>query len=141
MRKIIFKLIVAMIVFPGASYGEVSSDPDTGNDLLNACEAFIEGPESVSNSSLQAKIDWVSESEFCSAYIRGVVEWNGYYEKYFENIIFKPIFCIGDNQVEINQLVQIAVNYMNDHPEELHDKGITILESAFRQAFPCSAYK
>ena len=141
MRQIILTLIVATILFPAASYGEVSSDPDTGNDLLNACEALIEGPESISNSSLQAKIDWVSESEFCYGYIRGVVEWNGNYEKYLENVIYKPIFCLGDNQVEINRLVQIAVNYMNDHPEELHKKGITILDSAFRQAFPCSANK
>ncbi|MEJ2136806.1 MAG: Rap1a/Tai family immunity protein [Desulfofustis sp.] len=139
MRKIILSLIVAALVFPTVSYGEVSSDPNTGNDLLNACEALIEGPESISNSSLQAKIDWVSESEFCYGYIRGVVEWNGYYEKYLENIIFKPIFCIGDNQVEINQLVRIALKYMYEHPEELHKKGITILDSAFSQAFPCSA--
>ena len=141
MRKIILILVIMMIVFPAVSYGEAISDPDTGNDLLNACKALIEGPESVSNSSLQAKLDWVSESEFCYAYIRGVVEWNGYYEKYFENMILKPIFCIGDTQVEIDQLVQIALKYMNDHPEELHKKGITILESAFRQAFPCSASK
>ena len=141
MRKIILIFIVGIIVFPAASYGEVSSDPDTGNDLLSACKAFIEGPESVGNSSLQEKIDWVSESGFCYAYIRGVVDWNGYYETYFENIIFKPIFCIGDSKVEINQLALIAVNYMNDHPEELHKRGIAILESAFRQSFPCSATK
>jgi hypothetical protein len=139
MRETILILIVAMIVFPALSYGEASSDPDSGNDLLKACEALIEGPESISNSSLQAKIDWVSESEFCYGYIRGMVEWNGYYEKYLENVIFKPIFCIGDNQVEIIQLVQIAIKYMNDHPDELHKKGLTILESAFSQAFPCSA--
>ena len=139
MRKIILSFIVVAIVFPATSYGEVSSNPDTGNDLLNACEALIEGPESISNSSLQAKIDWVSESEFCYGYIRGIVEWNGFYEKYLENVIYKPIFCIGDNQIETNQLVKIAIKYMNDHPEELNKKGITILDSAFRQAFPCSA--
>ena len=139
MRKIILSFIVVAIVFPAISYGEVSSNPDTGNDLLNACEALIEGPESISNSSLQAKIDWVSESEFCYGYIRGIVEWNGFYEKYLENVIYKPIFCIGDNQIEINQLVKIAIKYMNDHPAELNKKGITILDSAFRQAFPCSA--
>ena len=139
MRKLILILMGTMVVFPAFSYGELSSAPDSGNDLLSACEAFIEGPESISNSSLQAKIDWVSESEFCYGYIRGVVEWNRYYEKYLENIIFKPIFCIGDNQVEINRLIQIAIKYMNEHPEELNKKGTTILESAFRQAFPCSA--
>ena len=111
MRKIILSLLIAVIVIPAASYGEGSSDLDTGNDLLKACEALIEGPESISNSSLQAKIDWVSESEFCYGYIRGIVEWNGFYEKYLENVIYKPIFCIGDNQVDINQLVQIALNY------------------------------
>ena len=141
MQKIILSLIVAAIVFPAVSYGEGSSDLNTGNDLLNACEALIEGPESISNASLQEKLDWVSESEFCYGYIRGLVEWNGYYEKWLENVIYKPIFCIGDNQVEINQLVQIAIKYMNDHPEELHKKGIAILDSAFSQAFPCSANK
>ena len=140
MRKIILSLIVAAIVFPAVSYGEGSSDLDTGNDLLNACEALIEGPESISNSSLQAKLDWVSETEFCYGYIKGVVEWNGEYEKWLENLPIKPIFCIGDNQVEINQLVQIAIKFMNDHPEELNEKGITILNAAFSQAFPCSAY-
>ncbi len=139
MRMIILSLMVAAIVFPTVSYGEGSSVLDTGNDLLNACEALIEGPESISNSSLQAKLDWVSESEFCYGYIRGVVEWNGYYEKWLENVLIKPIFCIGDDQVEINQLVQIALKYMNDHPEELNEKGITILNSAFSQAFSCAA--
>ena len=139
MRKIVLMLIVAAIVFPVASHGEGNSDFATGKDLLNACKALIEGPESISNSSLQAKLDWLSESEFCYGYVRGVVEWNGYYEKWLENVLIKPIFCIGENQVEIDQLVQIAINYMNDHPEELHKKGIAILESAFSQAFPCSA--
>lgn len=141
MRLIILSLIVAAIVIPAASYGEGSAELETGKDLLNACEALIEGPESISNASLQEKLDWVSESEFCYGYIRGLVEWNGYYEKWLENVIYKPIFCIGDNQVEINQLVQIAIKYMNDHPEELHKKGIAILDSAFSQAFPCSANK
>ena len=140
MRKIILYLIVAVIVFPAVSYGEGSSDLYTGNDLLNACKALIEGPESISNSSLQAKLDWVSESEFCYGYIKGVVEWNGDYEKWLEDVPIKPIFCIGENQVEINQLVQIAIKFMNDHPEELNEKGITILNAAFSQAFPCSAY-
>ena len=44
MRKIILSLLVAVIIFPAASYGEGSSDLDTGNDLLKACEALIEGP-------------------------------------------------------------------------------------------------
>ena len=139
MGKIILSLMVAAFVFPTVSYGEGRLDLDTGNDLLNACEALIEGPESISNSSLQTKLDWVSDSEFCYGYIRGVVEWNGYYEKWLENVLIKPIFCIGDNQVEINQLAQIAIKYMNDHPEELNEKGITILNSAFSQAFSCAA--
>ncbi len=139
MRKIILYLIVAAIVVPAVSYGEGSSDLDTGDNLLNACEALIEGPESINNSTLQAKLDWVSESEFCYGYIRGVVEWNAYYEKWLENVPIKPIFCIGDNQVEINQLAKIAITYMNDHPEELNEKGMTILNSVLSQAFPCSA--
>ncbi len=139
MRKLMLSLIVAAIVFPAVSYGEGNPALDTGNDLLSACEALIEGPESISNLSLQAKLDWVSESEFCYGYVRGVVEWNGNYEKWLENVLIKPIFCIGDNQVEIDQLVKIAIKYMNDHPEELHKKGITVLDSAFSQAFPCSA--
>ena len=139
MRKFFLVLIVAALAIPAATYGEGNLDFDTGNDLLNACEALVEGPESISNSSLQAKLDWLSESEFCYGYIRGVVEWNGYYEKWLENVLIKPIFCIRDNQDEIDQLVQIAIEYMNDHPEELQKKGIAILESAFSQAFPCSA--
>ena len=63
MRKIILSLLVAVIIFPAAFYGEGSSDLDMGNDLLKACEVLIEGPESISNSSLQAKLDWLSESE------------------------------------------------------------------------------
>jgi hypothetical protein len=141
MRKIIFILMVAAIAFPVASHGEGNSDLTTGNDLLSACEALIEGPESISNSSLQAKLDWLSESEFCYGYIRGVVEWNGYYEKWLENVLIKPIFCIGENQVEINELVKIALKYMNNNTEELHKTSIAILESAFSQAFPCSAIK
>jgi len=139
MRKIILSLLVAAIIFPAASYGEGSSDLDTGNDLLEACEALIEGPESISNSSLQAKLDWLSESEYCYAYIKGVVEWNGYYEKWLESVPIKPIFCIGENQFEIDQLAEIAIKYMKDHPEELNKKGIAILDSAFSQEFSCAA--
>ena len=141
MRRIILILMVAAIAFPVLSFGEVSSNLDTGNDLLNACEALIEGFESIRNSSLQAKLDWHSKSEFCYGYIRGVVEWNGNYEKWLENVPIKPIFCIGSAQVNFNQLVRLAIAYMNDHPEELHEKGITVLESAFSQAFPCSTIK
>ena len=139
MRKIILSLLIAVIVIPAASYGEGSSDLDTGNDLLRACEALIEGPESISNSSLQAKLDWLSESEYCHAYIKGVVEWNGYYEKWLESVPIKPIFCLRDNQVEINQLAEIAIKYMKSHPEELNEKGIAILNSAFNQEFSCAA--
>ena len=139
MRKIILSLIVAAFVLPVVSYGEGHSEMDTGLDLFNACKALDEGPESVSNSSLQEKLDWVSQSEFCYAYIRGVVEWNGQYEAWLENVPIKPIFCIGDNQVEIDQLIKITINYMNDHPEELNGRGLTVLNSAFSHAFPCSA--
>lgn len=139
MRKIILSLLVAAIVIPAASYGEGSSDLDTGNYLLNACEALIEGPESISNSSLQAKLDWLSESEFCYGYIKGVVEWNGYYEKWLASVLIKPIFCIGDKTIDINELAQIAINYMKERPEELNKKGIAVLNSAFTQAFSCAA--
>ncbi len=138
MRKIILSLVVVAVVLPGFSYGEGHSELETGLDLFNACKALLEGPESVNNATLQAKLDWVSQSEFCYGYIRGMVEWNGYYEKWLENVPIKPIFCIGNNQVEINELIEIAMIYMNDHPDELNQKGLTVLSSAFSQAFPCS---
>ena len=130
-----------MIFLPVTSHGGDSSYLTTGNDLRNACEALMEGSEKLSSSSLQAKLDWVSESEFCYGYIRGMVEWNGHYEKWLENVLIKPIFCLADNKVDINQLIEIAINYMNDHPEELNENGMAVLNSAFSQAFPCSGNK
>ena len=67
------------------------------------------------------------------------MEWNGYYEKWLESVPIKPIFCIGENQFEIDQLAEIAIKYMKDHPEELNEKGIAILDSAFSQEFSCAA--
>jgi len=139
MRTII--VVLAAIVFPAASFGQGTSEFDSGHDLLAACEALTDGPESISTASLQEKLDWHSQSEFCYGYIRGVTDWNRSYEAWLKNVLYKPIFCIGDDQVKIDRLIKIAITYMHDHPEELDKKGIAVLESAFSEAYPCSTVK
>ena len=41
------------------------------------------------------------------------------------------------NASTVGQEVQVALKYLNDHPEKLHLLGATLIRSALFQAWPC----
>ena len=72
-----------------------------------------------------------TESLICLAYTAGVV--------HALNIKFILEASIPDG-VTNGQYMSIVINYMNNHPEKLHENAVFVIQAAIEKAFP-SLYK
>jgi hypothetical protein len=88
----------------------------SGNDLLRDCSDRNNVPS----------------FSFCLGYINGLRD----------GVVFaslgpgaKPPFEISD-RVELGQLKDVVVKYLNEHPEERHLHAAVLVESALAKAFP-----
>jgi Rap1a immunity proteins len=88
----------------------------SGNDLLRDCSDRNDGPS----------------FSFCLGYINGLRD----------GVVFasvglgaKPSFEISE-KVELGQLKDVVVKYLNEHPEERHSRAAVLVQSALVRAFP-----
>ena len=88
----------------------------TGNRLLEICTPVQTPP--------------------CYAYVEGVAD-------AFQSTTFSALrmqqnalFCLPQG-VTSRQLIDIAINYLRDHPEQRHDVASANVALAFANAFPC----
>ena len=84
-----------------------------GNELLAWCEA---------------------DNDACPGYIMGI---DDSHTAYLQVDSMEPKFCIPEG-VRANQLVKIAVKFLNDHPEDLHYPASIQVITALFEAFPAS---
>ncbi|MDI6623987.1 MAG: Rap1a/Tai family immunity protein [Brevundimonas sp.] len=89
----------------------------SGNDLLETCR-FNKGAGST-----------------CTAYVMGVVDTEintaGYQRR-------SQIFCIPDGATGV-QLADVAVRYLESHPETRHASAAGLVQAAMVEAFACAA--
>jgi len=48
-----------------------------------------------------------------------------------------PMYCLPQNGILIGQAVRVTVKWLRDHPEKLHQDGITLIWRAMAEGFPC----
>jgi hypothetical protein len=88
----------------------------SGNDLLRDCSDRND----------------VTSFSFCLGYINGLRD-----EMVFASVGLgaKPSFEISE-KVELGQLKDIVVKYLNEHPEERHQHAAGLVQGALARAFP-----
>jgi hypothetical protein len=91
-----------------------------GNDLLEDCSAVNEQSANFS-------------SGVCNGYIAGISE--------MADTILNPGFICPSDNITARQLVRIVIKYLNDHPEQLHERKPKVVLRALVEAFPCKKLK
>jgi hypothetical protein len=86
--------------------------------------------QAMDGNSLWQKCLPVDSQGFCLGYVRGVAE------------TLMPLvrICIPGN-VTIGQLRDVALKYLQEHPEQRHKHATSLLLSAFNGAWPCAPQK
>lgn len=110
------KLLTTALFF-ALSAAAAASTFRTGNDLLLSCKAADTFNQGV-----------------CNGYMTGVFDVEN---AFTEAGVSKRIFCIPAGATA-GQLQLVVIQYLEEHPEELHltAAGLTLL--AFQDAFPCN---
>ncbi len=70
----------------------------------------------------------------CRGYIIGALD---AYEAETEALHLKPAFCIPEG-VTVEQAADVAVQYMQEHPENRHTNAASLVWISVFQAFPCN---
>ncbi len=132
-RKKMKNYFVAVIFFLVCTSSAFGASTD-GNEVLGKCQTAIrvvdEGRLSQSDSS---------DSMWCMGWIEGVLDMNRLSELMVETGVSKkgdPYFCAPDG-IQVGQAVRVVVKYLQDHPEQLHARGIVLAVAALQKAFPC----
>jgi Rap1a immunity proteins len=91
----------------------------TGNDLWVWCQH--------TNASQQKPLD----AGLCTGYIWGVVD---------VFVDAKRMFCVpqGNSGVRTDQLLDVVLLYLRDHPETRHQPAPALVINALKEKFPCN---
>jgi Rap1a immunity proteins len=98
----------------------------TGNDLKPACVTYVGQHPADRGEALKAGV--------CMGFIDGWLQ----LATMIKSQLSEELFC-PPKGVTNRQVIDIAVKYMNDHPEKLHQPAAQILYDAVSDAFPCPA--
>jgi hypothetical protein len=93
--------------------------PGTGTALLEECTLALEQDlirvHQVTAGSMKVGV--------CMGYVQGVAD------AYAD--------ACPPEDVQAEQVIRVAVKYLNDHPEKLHLNRAALTKAALKQAFPC----
>jgi hypothetical protein len=108
-------LLLTLLLVLGVSGGGARAAFDDGNSLLSKCSGT----------------DYYSEG-ICDGYIRGVAD-------AFEAAanFFKPFKSCVPNGITQKQLVDVAVKFLKDNPQERHTSSAAQVFVAMNKAWPC----
>src|SRR3990167_9101772 len=105
--------------------GYASAQGMTGDELLKQC------------STQEGSVDWVRCEGFVHGVARGVTILSiALFQSHRDREDYPLLFCI-DKSVPPKKLIEIAVDYLRSHPNDLHYDAASELLLAFREAFPC----
>ena len=125
-------LLVLLFV---CSFSTAQNDPDihihgpSGNDLLSKCSGITNYNEQTGR--VDASAAW--PLGYCMGYISGMVD----SIDVLAAVTKRPGAFCAPVATTIPQLTRIIVKYGNDHPEELHLPGMSLITNALSSYFPC----
>jgi hypothetical protein len=93
------------------------------NPAFLGCKAFVE--------DLAKKAELVSAANFCSGVVHGLA--------YVGKILpAELIFCAPPTS-DARQLARVVINYIEAHPQRMHEDFRMLTLEAFHQAWPCKS--
>jgi hypothetical protein len=94
----------------------------SGNQLYDICRGF-----GLDGKPTDPPGVWLL---LCIGYLEAVAEATAW-----ENVPYRA--CLPPNNVEAWQLMDIAIQYLQKHPEQRHSAGSSLVARALSEAFPC----
>ena len=112
------RAIVMLLTFLWSS--PVPAVRHSGNSLLKLCTETADMYPFVQYS-------------MCIGYIQGVMDHDQVRADWKKTL---KTFCVP-NDVTNGQLRKVAMNYLNDYPEDLHLNAASLVATALYEAYPC----
>lgn len=119
MRTLLLMLAV-VAVLPAAA--AMQDDDKTGIALLRDCE-----------ESLRASGDF-ARAQYCSGVVEGTARTLAYLAR--ENALTTMRVCVPEDATG-DQLVQVVLQYLSEHPRELHRPDAELVTAALAAAYAC----
>jgi hypothetical protein len=115
---VIFIGVIFLLIGASAKAEELRND---GHALLQDCTEALK--EDQNKDSL--KVMW------CYGYLKGIGDMRA-----LNTMVSVPPDCTPQ-KVTIGQMTRIVVEYLQDHPKELHYLSASLVVKAITEAFPC----
>ena len=127
------KKIICCAVFYGVFINGLAFDGNTYVDFCKDYLATVKTPDDMRKAM---------RATSCMSYTRGAVEMAGLFHQRLNGIKdtfggSAIVFCIPDGVTQ-DQLIRVALKWMEDNPAMLHITASFHLMSAFKEAFPCT---
>jgi len=125
-----FTLLVVLLSFSLA--GNAAEDIQNGSKLLQNCNSYLK----LTGGSSNLKI--ALGAGLCLGTVRGIIDAGDIFDTFTGQTGKSPtsVFCVPEG-VSTDQGVRVVIKYLEEHPEDLHQRGTTLTVLALKQAFPC----
>ena len=127
MKKILLCFLV--VIFCGMS----SSALADGNELLKQCKAA----EHYMNEGQFKKDEDQIKVVFCMGIVEGVGSTMALLSSREDALDHKYRVCFPEYGITNRQAVRVVVNFLVNHPKDLHKNEVALLMAAFWDAYPC----
>ena len=121
MKKFVLLFVAAFLAFSSSSV---------------MAEGFVDGRE-ILGPCLQARDKMTTASHDagrCFGFLSGVAD---LYDIMTSEGLVKPSYCPPVN-VSLIRMINVVVNYLQQHPEDLHYSASSLVMAAYADAFPCA---
>jgi hypothetical protein len=125
MKRILIALSLVLVCTSFASAQDAAGKVE---DLVRKCT----DEPSVGGTDLE-KIKTVMDFGFCTGFFAGILDTNSF----IGALLGRPLFCIPQDGISIDQAIKIFLKSAQDHPESLHHNARTQAPVVFLLAFPC----
>ena len=118
------KTILAFLIFFVLA-GHLVCYANDGNTLLEHCTAAVQKMDGKTNISL-------IRVGYCYGYIQGLIDMN----TLNQGSGLSQVFCLPQT-ISNGQIARILFEYLQNHPERLHEYGGVLAVEAYTETFPC----
>ena len=124
------RLCLLMFILCGMSSSALAND---GNNLLENCKAAVyfinEGQFEKDGDQIKAGL--------CMGIVEGVGSTMVLFASGEDALDHKYRVCFPEHGINTPQAVSVVVNYLVNHPKDLHHMDVMLVMAAFLDAYPC----
>lgn len=123
-------LITNVILLTIVGSGQAATYGNT-EEAYKDCRLFLK-------PSHELTVEESSRVNSCINFVIGAWDMGEYLS--WKNVFLgkEPPFCPPKEGVDVTGAIQIFVNYVEDHPEEIEHRLAMVLEMSFKNAYPCT---